>query len=97
MPDCSFKLWVSDLRAAHRLAGGSERFGQAGHLLHALVVGVLVVLVRLDQDHAGRPLGARRRAQILKRERETDRQPCWIREEPANKGAWRSLTILEGM
>lgn len=47
---------------------GSQRFGQAGHFLQTLVVGVLVVVVRFDQDHAGRPLGARRRSQILEAE-----------------------------
>lgn len=47
---------------------GSQRFGQAGHFLQTLVVGVLVVVMRFDQDHAGRPLGARRRSQILRAE-----------------------------
>lgn len=48
-----------------RLAVVSERFGEAGHLLHTLVVGILIVLMRFDQDHAGRPLRACRRTQIL--------------------------------
>lgn len=43
----------------------SQWLGQAGHFLQHLVVGVLIVVVRLDQDDAGRPLGARRRSQIL--------------------------------
>lgn len=44
---------------------GLQWLGQAGHFLQHLVVGVLIVVVWLDQDDAGRPLGARRRSQIL--------------------------------
>lgn len=55
----------------HRLGCVSQRFGKVGHLLQTLVVGILIVLVRFDQDHTGRPLWPRRRAQILKAEQET--------------------------
>ena len=43
----------------------SEGLGQDGDLLQALVVGLLVLLVGLDEDHTGRPFGTRRRTQVL--------------------------------
>lgn len=44
---------------------GSQWLGQAGHFLQDLIVGFLVVLVWLDEDDTGGPLGSCRRSQVL--------------------------------
>lgn len=43
-------------RGAQPIPGSSQRQGQGRHLLQALIVGLLVLLVGLDHDNAGRAL-----------------------------------------
>lgn len=49
------------------LSKSSHRLGQGLHLLQALLVGLLVLLVRLDHYHTGGPLGACGCTQVLQR------------------------------
>lgn len=49
----------------------SQWFGQNGHLLQTLIIGLLVVIMGFDEDHTGRPFGASRCTQILKKKHKT--------------------------